>query len=79
MRSTFTLTCAAAMLFLTHMYAVIDSDICHYSDIVDIFDGNAGKWHTAQLSVAREGLSATSMPSQGLAMFAGGDGALVSL
>jgi hypothetical protein len=46
------------------------------SDVVDIFDGNAGTWHTAQLSVARYRLSATSLPSQGLALFAGGQGAL---
>ncbi len=39
--------------------------------------GNAGTWHTAQLSVARSGLSATSLPSQGLAVFAGGYGALL--
>jgi hypothetical protein len=32
----------------------------------------AGAWSTAKLSVAREQLSATSLPSQGLALFAGG-------
>ena len=42
------------------------------SAVVDIFDSNAGTWHTAQLSVARSQLSATSLPSQGLALFAGG-------
>jgi hypothetical protein len=41
-------------------------------NVVDIFDANAGTWHTAQLSVARYGLSATSLPSQALALFAGG-------
>ncbi len=41
-------------------------------DVVDIFDANAGAWHTAQLSVARCRLAATSLPSQGLALFAGG-------
>ncbi len=45
------------------------------SDVVDIFDGNTGTWSTAKLSVARSGLSATSLPSQGLALFAGGGGA----
>jgi hypothetical protein len=44
---------------------------------VDIFDGKDGTWHTAQLSVARYWLSATSLPSQGLALFAGGQGACV--
>ena len=33
------------------------------------------KWSTARLSVARYGLAATSLPSQGLALFAGGVGA----
>ena len=42
------------------------------SAVVDIFDWNAGTWHTAQLSVARADPSATSLPSQGLALFAGG-------
>jgi hypothetical protein len=41
---------------------------------VDIFDGTSGKWSTARLSVARYGLAATSLPSQGLALFAGGQG-----
>jgi hypothetical protein len=44
---------------------------------VDIFDGIIGTWHTAKLSVARSFLSATSLPSQGLALFAGGNGALL--
>ncbi len=50
-----------------------------FFDVVDIFDGNTGKWHTAQLSVARRGLSATSLPIQGLALFAGGYGAFFFL
>jgi hypothetical protein len=45
-----------------------------------IVKGNVGTWHTAQLRVARGDLSATSLPSQGLALFAGGftPGALLS-
>jgi hypothetical protein len=46
-------------------------------DVVDIFDANAGTWSTAKLSVARTGLSATSLPSQGLALFASGLGTLL--
>ena len=46
-------------------------------DVVDIFDGKAGSWSTAKLSVARWDLSATSLPFQGLALFAGGAGALL--
>ncbi len=48
------------------------------STTATIVKGNAGAWHTAQLSVARSSLSATSLPSQGLALFAGGFGAFVS-
>ena len=47
------------------------------SDVVDIFDGNTGAWSTAKLIVGRGGFSATSLPSQGLALFAGGGGALL--
>ena len=46
-------------------------------DVVDIFDGKAGSWSTAKLSVGRYRLSATSLPFQGLALFAGGAGALL--
>jgi hypothetical protein len=43
------------------------------SNVVDIFDGSSGRWSTAVLSVARSfRLAATSLPNQGLAMFAGG-------
>ncbi len=46
-------------------------------DVVDIFDGKAGMWSTEKLSFGRSYLSATSLPSQGLALFAGGEGALL--
>jgi hypothetical protein len=42
-------------------------------DAVDIFDATSGRWTTAALSVARAYLAATSLPEQGLAIFAGGD------
>jgi hypothetical protein len=42
------------------------------SETVDIFDATSGSWMTAQLSVARRFLAATSLPDQGLAIFAGG-------
>jgi hypothetical protein len=42
------------------------------SNAVDIFDVTSGRWTTAVLSVVRGGLAATSLPNQGLAMFAGG-------
>ena len=39
---------------------------------VDIFNATSGIWTTAALSVARQGLAATSLPNEGLAIFAGG-------
>ena len=45
-----------------------------FSNVVDIFNASAGTWSTAALSVARRGLAATSLPSAGLAFFAGGSG-----
>ncbi len=42
-----------------------------YSD-VDIFNVTSGAWSTANLSVARRSLAATSLPNLGLAIFAGG-------
>ena len=50
------------------------------SNAVDIFNVTSGAWSTAALSVARSSLAATSLPSQGLAIFAGGyDGVLFCL
>ncbi len=42
------------------------------SNAVDIFNATSGRWTTAALSVARNDLAATSLPNQGLAVFAGG-------
>ena len=42
------------------------------SNAVDIFDATSGRWTTAALSVARDCIAATSLPEQGLAIFAGG-------
>ena len=42
---------------------------------VDIFNATSGIWTTAALSVNRSGLAATSLPNDGLAIFAGGYGA----
>jgi hypothetical protein len=52
--------------------------LMHFADgssvlnTVDIFNANSGSWSTAALSVARYALAATSLPNQGLAIFAGG-------
>ena len=43
-------------------------------DTVDVFDSATNSWTTAQLSEARYGLASTSLPLQGLALFAGGIG-----
>ena len=51
---------------------LIDDSGSTASNVVDIFDGSSGRWSTAVLSVARQYLSATSLPNQGLAIFAGG-------
>ena len=45
------------------------------SNVVDIFDVRSGAWTTAALSASRYNLAATSLPNDGLAMFAGGLGA----
>ena len=42
------------------------------SKVVDIFNAITGNWSTAVLSEARYYLAATSLPNQGLAIFAGG-------
>ncbi len=46
---------------------------------MDMFNARSGVWTTAALSVARQGLAATSLPNDGLAIFAGGSGALYEL
>jgi hypothetical protein len=43
-----------------------------FINAVDIFNATSGRWTTAALSVARDFLVATSLPEQGLAIFAGG-------
>ncbi len=43
-----------------------------YSNAVDIFNVTSGAWSTANLSVARYVLAATSLPNAGVAIFAGG-------
>ena len=45
-----------------------------FSKAVDIFNAITGNWSTAVLSEARAFLAATSLPNQGLAIFAGGAG-----
>jgi hypothetical protein len=48
------------------------ADDSNFSAAVDIFNATSGGWSTAALSVARYDLAATSLPNQGLAIFAGG-------
>lgn len=42
----------------------------HIFKVVDLYNGATGAWTTAQLSVARDGLTATSVGN--VAIFAGG-------
>jgi hypothetical protein len=56
------------------MRCAVGSSEDYSSAVVDIFDAISGKWTTAALSVARMYLAATSLPNQGLAIFAGGLG-----
>ena len=46
---------------------------------VDMFNARSGVWTTAALSVTRMFSAATSLPNDGLAIFAGGQGALYVL
>ena len=46
-----------------------------FVDTVDIFNVTSGVWTKASLSFARCCLAATSLPNDGLAIFAGGQGA----
>jgi hypothetical protein len=43
-----------------------------YLNTVDIFNAISGEWSIAALSEARADFAATSLPNQGLAIFAGG-------
>ena len=56
---------------------IADSGSSTANDVVDIFDGSSGRWSTAALSGTRNSFSATSLPNQGLAIFAGGQGRFV--
>jgi hypothetical protein len=42
------------------------------SNAVDIFDAISGIWRTSALKDSRADMAATSLPNQGLAIFAGG-------
>ena len=48
-----------------------------YSNAVDLYNSATGAWSTAQLSVARSSLAATSVGN--VAIFAGGDGMLFQI
>jgi hypothetical protein len=50
-----------------------------FGNTVDIFNARSGVWTTAALSVAQSNIAATSLPNDGLAIFAGGFGELYVL
>ncbi len=58
------------MLLVADVFWADHSGCC--SNVVDIFDASSGRWSTAALSAALVNIAATSLPSQGLALFAGG-------
>ena len=58
--------------FLEVTHAPLDANSIY--DTVDMFDSETNSWTTAQLSEARYGLASTSLPLQGLALFASGIG-----
>ncbi len=56
----------------------LDSTAANLSNVVDLYNSATGAWSTAQLSVARDNLAATSVGS--VALFAGGyTGSVLSL
>ncbi len=63
------LPCHGLALFAGGTSSVGD---CTSLDIVDIFNASTASWSTAVLSVGRFWLAAASLPSLGLAFFAGG-------
>jgi hypothetical protein len=66
----------ACVVYINTIYADSSVQISGPSNVVDIFNVRSGAWTTAALSVARYTLAATSLPNDGLAMFAGGVGSL---
>jgi hypothetical protein len=48
------------------------NEFVEFESAASLVKGTIKAWHTAQLSDARQGLVAVSLPSQGLALFAGG-------
>jgi len=67
--------CVCSALLLIHCAVSASSS----SNTVDIFNATSGSWSTAALSVARCWLAAASLPESGLAIIAGGYGALFVL
>ena len=61
------------------MRCIAEWDECCPSNVVDLYNSATGTWSTAQLSVARDRIAATSVGN--VALFAGGyiQGSLVQL
>ncbi len=58
------------MICPTFAFCLIYYTTGSFSDTVDLYNSDSGAWSTAQLSVARDFLAATSV--QNVALFAGG-------
>jgi hypothetical protein len=66
------IACASLMPCTVYMDHTTPILIFIFSNAVDIFNVTSGAWSTANLSVARGDLAATSLPNLGVAIFAGG-------
>jgi len=68
-------TCNVAVLRLCYLgtagYLILPAAGSSYSNAVDVYNRATGTWSTAQLSVARESLAATSVGA--LSLIAGGE------
>ena len=64
-------------LFGAHFYVLPAVGSGGLTGIVDIFNGNSRSWSTASLTGVRNFVGATSLSSEGLVFFAGGNSGFV--
>ncbi len=68
-------SCGLLLLVFAHCCRLMTVTADGRSKVVDLYNGTSGTWSTAQLSVARMYLAATSVGN--VAIFAGGSGNLI--
>ena len=66
-------------LFGAHSFVLYVEDSGSETGIVDIFNGNSRSWSTASLTGGRTYIGATSLSSEGLVFFAGGNSGFVRI